>query len=131
MNSGDLLTSPRAKWFVFSALALVAVLMIVASQLSSATPSLAAVRAIRHAVGPATGAIRVSGRYRFEEVDGSSSPYIQLVCGTVTPNDRPRRFGVLVGRLGNVYAADELVIEPPRGRTLLAREAQLLNACAG
>lgn len=96
------------------------------------TPGAATVAAVQQAVGPRAKDIKISGRYGFEDVDGSSDQDVQLVCGSVG-RDR-RTFAALVRVFGTrstrTYGVDEFVLRPPPGRALLARETQLLGACA-
>lgn len=122
------------KWLVFAALGATAAMAVVASFYSSATPELAAVRAVRKAVGPEAHSIRVAGRYRFEDVDGSTPFNVQIACGSLVLRDETRPFAVLVSSGSGrsvTFVADEVAIHPGSNRALLSREAELLGACDG
>ncbi len=117
-----------------AALLAIGAIAVFGSLINSATPDLAAIRAVRHAVGDEAGAIRVSGRYQFEDVDGSSSFMLQLACGTVVQHGEKRNFAVLVRKADGKspsYAGEEIAISPGAERPQLARETQLLGACLG
>ena len=128
------LSPTHQKWLVYAALLTICFAVIFASFFTAATPDLAAIRAVKQAVGPEAGAIRVSGRYQFEDIDGAVSSDLQLACGTVVQQQEARSFAVLVRRTGGnraVYIAEELAIMPGGVRTPLPRETQLLGACEG
>ena len=96
------------------------------------TPAIAAIRAVHRSLGSDSESVQISGRYMFEDVDGSSSSDVQLVCGNVGASQR--RFAALAARRGRrssvTFVIDELVFAPPPGRRALAREMQLLGACS-
>ena len=126
--------SRREKVLLIFVLISVGGLMLLASLYNSATPDLAAIRAVEQAIGADGRAVQVSGRYRFQEIDGSFATAIQLACGSVLVDREPRSFAALVRRRGGRqprFTVDELAVQPPESRPLLNREAQLLGACQG
>lgn len=125
--------SRREKIILVVGVIFLAVSLVLSVRYSRGTPDLAAIRAVEEAVGPDGSAIRVSGRYQFEDVNGSVPLGIQLACGSLTQDGERRAFAALIDRRGRsaTFNAVELAIQPPNGRPLLTREAQLLGACRG
>lgn len=132
MRSFDSLPPRTQRWLVYAALVGVGVLFVLSGLLTNRTPDLAAIRAVEAAVGSNDASVRVSGRYIFTDVDGSSPYGVQLACGTVVVGGQERRLAALVrneGRRAELFAVDELAIEQPSSQSLLVREVQLLGAC--
>ena len=127
------LVSRRDRIILVAGLIFLAVSVMLSLRYSRATPDLAAIRAVEEASGPGAEAIRVIGRYQFEDIDGSAPWNIQLVCGSVIQHGEKKLFAALINHRGRstTFDAVELVIEPPTGRPRLPREAQLLGACRG
>ena len=127
--------SSRQKWLGIVGLLAAGALTVFGSFYNSNTPDVAAIRAIKQAAGPEAGPVRVTGRYRFVDSDGSSSGRIQLACGTILVRGESRSFAVLVGkappRRARRYVTEEFALEPSGHRASTTREAELLGACSG
>jgi hypothetical protein len=99
-----------------------------------ATPQIATAQALASAIGPGAAELNISGRYNFSGSEVVGRHYVQLVCGTVGPDQS--HFAALVQRNGRrrmnaTYSVEELVVDPSPQRAPLPRETSLLDMCAG